>query len=307
MTEPAVTDRVAFVGVGAMGGPMLRRMVQACRPDAVSAFDTDVALAERICADTGAVQRSTLRDIAQNAEFVITCLPDNDIVRQVYLGENGLATFLPSGSVTIDCSTIGPEISREIAEKLARRGAGHLDASMLGSVKQANEGTISFVVGGKDETFERARPLLGVLGGMIRHCGPSGAGNAMKLLHQILVASHAVAASEAIAACETTGVSPQAFFEVVVNGTGLAHSRYFELRIPRAMEGNFSPLFMLKLMAKDARLAKAMLPDSAPESGYTVLDAAIGALEAAEFADLGEEDFSAVLKVARQRWRGDVR
>lgn len=300
-----MSQRIAFIGLGAMGGPMLERMVLARGRQAVSGFDVDVSVAERICTKTGAARRTTLRDLADNADTIITCLPNNDVVRQIYLGETGLVRFLSPGTITIDCSTIGPEVSREIAGALANLGVSHLDASMLGSVKQAAEGSISFVVGGDRDAFERAQPVLASLGGMIRYCGPSGSGNAMKLLHQILVATHAVAASEAIAACEKLGVSPQAFREVVVEGTGLAHSRYIENRIPRTLAGEFSPLFMLKLMAKDARLARAMLPCTAAESRATVLDAAIGTLEAAEGSGLGDEDFSAVLKIARQRWPGD--
>ena len=214
------------------------------------------------------------------------------------MGEDGIAASIRGGTITIDCSTVGPDATRDVYAGLKERGASHLDASMLGSVKQANEGTISFVVGGDAEAFARAEPVMGACGQMIRHCGPSGAGNHMKLIHQTLVAGHAVAVAEAMGLCLETGADIEAFYDIVTQGAGFAYSRYFENRVPRMRSGDFSALFMLKFMLKDARLARDMAPDA---ERYPALAAVIATLEEAEAAGFGEDDFSAAMRAVEAR------
>lgn len=289
--------RIGFIGLGAMGAPMTARLAEA-HPGAVLAYDADAELAARVAASTGAEAAGSLAEIAAATDVLFSCVPNNDVVRAVYLGEGGVAGAVRPGTITIDCSTVGPDATRDVHEGLADRGAHHLDASMLGSVKQANEGTISFVVGGDAAAFERARPVLGVCGGLIRHCGPSGAGNHMKLVHQTLVAGHAVAVAEAMALCLETGADIEAFYDIVTQGTGFAYSRYFENRVPRMREGDFSALFMLRFMLKDARLARDMAPDPAR---YPALAAVIATMEEAEALGWGEADFSAAMKALETR------
>ncbi|MEM1344643.1 MAG: NAD-binding protein, partial [Pseudomonadota bacterium] len=139
---------------------------------------------------------------------------------------------------------------------------------------------------------------LGACGGLIRHCGPSGAGNQMKLVHQTLVAGHAVAVAEALGLCLETGTDIEVFYDIVTQGTGFAYSRYFENRVPRMREGEFSALFMLRFMLKDARLARDMAPYPAH---YPALAAVIATLEEAEAAGHGEADFSAAMRAISTR------
>ncbi|NNF79209.1 MAG: NAD(P)-dependent oxidoreductase, partial [Rhizobiales bacterium] len=237
-------------------------------------------------------------------DVLFTCVPNNDVVRAVYLDEGGITSSVRAGTVTIDCSTIGPEISREVHGRLQEIGVSHLDASMLGSVLQANEGTISFVIGGDEAAIETARPALEKVGGLIRHCGPSGSGNQMKLLHQTLVAGHVVAVAEALTLCDELGADVDAFYEIVTQGTGFAYSRYFENRVPRMRSGEYSPLFMLKFMAKDARLARDMAPFEMDETAakLPLLDAVIKTLEEGENRGFGDEDLSAATKVLQARF-----
>ncbi|HIP79092.1 MAG TPA: NAD(P)-dependent oxidoreductase [Kiloniellaceae bacterium] len=289
--------RIGFVGLGAMGAPMTRRLAAAF-PGAVLGCDLDGALAARVCAEAGAEVAGSLAEIAGACDVLLSCLPNNDVLRAVYLGPEGVAAAIRAGSITIDCSTVGPDATRDVYAGLQARGASHLDASMLGSVKQAEECTISFVVGGDEEAFARAKPILAACGQLIRHCGPSGAGNHMKLIHQTLVAGHAVAVAEAMGLCLETGADIEAFFDIVTQGTGFAYSRYFENRVPRMRAGDFSPLFMLKFMLKDARLARAMAPDPA---SYPALQAVIATLEEAEAAGFGDADFSAAMRAVEGR------
>lgn len=289
--------KIGFIGLGAMGAPMTRRLA-AAHPGAVVGYDADAGVASRVCLEAGATQMGSVAETAAASDVLFSCLPNNDILRKVYLAADGVASGVRPGSITIDCSTVGPDATRDVYAGMQARGASHLDASMLGSVKQANEGSISFVVGGDAEAFARAEPLLAACGQLIRHCGPSGAGNHMKLIHQTLVAGHAVAVAEAMALCLETGADIETFYEIVTQGTGMAYSRYFENRVPRMRQGDFSPLFMLKFMLKDARLARDMAPDAAR---YPALAAVIATLEEAEAAGWGDSDFSAAMRALEAR------
>ncbi|MGI9464846.1 MAG: NAD(P)-dependent oxidoreductase, partial [Aestuariivirgaceae bacterium] len=290
--------KIGYIGLGAMGGPMTRRLAEAHRGD-VFAFDVDEATLARVAGETGAQPAASLADIAGACDILFSCLPNDDVLQSVYLGDAGIASAIRDGAITIDCSTVSPDATRKVHGVLAGRGASHLDASMLGSVKQANEGTISFVVGGDADAFERARPVLAVCGGLIRHCGGSGAGNHMKLIHQSLVAGHAVAVAEAMGLCLETGADIETFYEIVTEGTGFAYSRYFENRVPRMRDGDFSALFMLKFMLKDARLARDMVEGA--DTKFPALTSVIKTLEEAEAEGWGEADFSAAMKAIEAR------
>ena len=281
-----------------MGAPMIARLAKAYPGDTL-VFDISPEVSARVANDTGASTCGTIADIAEASDALLSCVPDNASSRQVYLGDGGVASVIRPGSITIDCSTVGPDVSQEVHAALKARGASHLDASMLGSVKQATEGTISFVVGGEAEAFERAQPVLARCGQLIRHCGPSGAGNHMKLIHQTLVAGHAVAVAEAMGLCLETGADVETFFDIVTEGTGFAHSRYFENRVPRMRDGDFSALFMLKFLLKDVRLARDMIRDA--ETNYPGLSAIVKTLE--DSIDMGwaDDDFSAVMKLVEAR------
>ena len=290
--------KIGYIGLGAMGEPMARRLC-AAYPGALLVYDQDPELTARVAEAIRAEAAPSIPAIAEQTDVLLTCLPNNDVVRSVYLGHGGITTTIRAGTVTIDCSTVGPDASRDVAGRMAGQGVSHLDASMLGSVKQANEGTISFVVGGDADVLERVRPVLAACGGLIRHCGPSGAGNQMKLVHQTLVAGHAVAVAEAIGLCLETGTDLDTFYEIVTQGTGFAYSRYFENRVPRMRSGDFSAQFMLKFMLKDARLARDMVEDA--DRRYPALDAVIESLEEGVAAGWGEADFSAAMKAVEAR------
>lgn len=299
-----MSAKIGYIGLGAMGAPMTRRLA-AANPGRVWCYDADPSVSQRVAIAANAKAARDLTKLAANCDILLSCVPDDAAVREIYLGAGGVASGVRPGTITVDCSTVSPDVSREVYDGLKRSGASHLDASMLGSVRQANEGTISFVVGGDDGAFERAKPILAAVGQMIRHVGASGAGNQMKLVHQTLVAGHAVAVAEALALCLASGTDIEAFYEIVTKGTGMAYSRFFENRVPRMRESEYSPLFMLKFMAKDARLARAMAPELAGR--LPLLDAVIATLEEGEAAGWGSDDFSATMKVLERRTGRSVR
>lgn len=299
-----MSAKIGYIGLGAMGAPMTRRLA-AANPGRVWCYDADPSVSQRVAIAANAKAARDLTKLAANCDILLSCVPDDAAVREIYLGTGGVASGVRPGTITVDCSTVSPDVSREVYDGLKRSGASHLDASMLGSVRQANEGTISFVVGGDDGAFERAKPILAAVGQMIRHVGASGAGNQMKLVHQTLVAGHAVAVAEALALCLASGTDIETFYEIVTKGTGMAYSRFFENRVPRMRESEYSPLFMLKFMAKDARLARAMAPELAGR--LPLLDAVIATLEEGEAAGWGGDDFSATMKVLERRTGRSVR
>ncbi|MEM9600683.1 MAG: NAD(P)-dependent oxidoreductase [Pseudomonadota bacterium] len=290
--------KIGFIGLGAMGAPMVRRL-SAAHPGNVIGFDADEETAARVCADAEADNSPSVSDIAQRSDILFSCLPNNAVLREVYLGPGGVSSAIRAGALTIDCSTVGPDATRDVYQELSRKDVSHLDASMLGSVSQATDGSLSFVVGGDRAAFERAEPVLATVGRMIRHCGPSGSGNRMKLIHQTLVAGHAVAVAEAMGLCLETGADVETFYDIVTGGTGFAYSRYFENRVPRMREGDFSALFMLKFMLKDARLAQALV-DQGPRK-YPVLANVISTLEESTSQGWGDADFSAAMKAVEMR------
>ena len=194
--------------------------------------------------------------------------------------------------LTLGCSTVSPGITKEIHTKLRQRDVYHLDAAMLGSVPQAHSGEVGFVVGGDEEAFDKAAPLLDILGRFRRYAGPTGSGNRIKLVHQLLVSVNAVAVAEAIALCRASDTDLDCFYDVVCDGGGFAYSRYFEKRVPRMRAGEFAPLFALSLMRKDAGLARGLA--RASKLPVPMLEVALDALRRADEAGWGAEDFSAV-------------
>lgn len=283
-------SQAAFIGLGAMGLPMTRNLGH--HGVTVHAYDADAQVREQAAALEGVLTCETVSGALDGVEAVFTCLPNNDVVRQVYLGADGIGAALVPGMVTIDCSTISPSVSREIAAAFAEKDAAHMDVSMLGSVPQAESGEIGFVVGGDREAFTRIEPLLAILGRFAKYAGPSGAGNQIKLIHQTLVAINAAAVAEAVALCRATDTDLDCFYDVVCNGGGMAISRYFENRVPRMRQGDFSPLFMLDFMAKDAGLAQQLADEASLDTPVT--DRVMELYRSAQDKGWGREDFSAI-------------
>ena len=283
-------SKVGFVGLGTMGFPMTKVLAE--HEVSVLAYDADWATCERAEKIAGVRVAHSLSEIAAGTGVLFTCLPNDRIVREVYLGENGMAQALTSGAITVDCSTVSPAITRQIHAALAEAGVRHMDAAMLGSLPQAETGEIGFVVGGDPDAFEEIAPLLDILGRFRRYAGPTGSGHQIKLIHQMLVAVNAVAVSEAVALCLATGTNLDSFYDVVCGGGGFAYSRYFEKRVPRMRAGDFTPLFTLGLMTKDIMLSQGLARSA--EVDTPLLDHVVGTFMQAGQEDWGAEDFSAV-------------
>jgi 2-hydroxy-3-oxopropionate reductase len=242
-------QRVAFIGLGIMGKPMARHVLDAGFP--LTVHSRSPGPVEELVA-AGAARAGTASAAARVADVVITMLPDTSDVEQVMLGVDGVAAGISQGTLVIDMSTIDPGPTRRIAEMLGTGGAEVLDAPVSGGEKGAIEGTLSIMVGGTRAGFERALALFRVLGKNIVHVGPNGAGQVTKACNQLVVAATIEAVAEALLLAERSGVDPVKVREALLGG--FAASRILEVHGQRMLDRAFDPGFRARLHRKDARI-----------------------------------------------------
>lgn len=191
----------------------------------------------------------TTRTIGASCDIVMTMLPNSPQVKAVMLGEDGVAQVMQLGATFIDMSSINPMASKEIAQVLEEKGIEILDAPVSGGEPKAIDGTLSFMVGGKQEVFDRCKPLLETMGASVVRCGDVGAGNTTKLANQVVVACNIQAVAEALTLAQMAGVDPHLVFEAIRGG--LAGSTVMNAKAPMMMEGNDKPGFKIDLHIKD--------------------------------------------------------
>ena len=238
--------KIGFIGLGIMGKPMVRNILKAGYRE-VLVWNRSSKSMEEVVAD-GAIA-STPREIGETCDVVITMLPNSPQVKEVMLGETGVAAYMKPGAVFIDCSSINPVASQEIAAVLAARGVEMLDAPVSGGEPKAIDGTLSFMVGGKQAVFDAYKPLLLTMGASAVRCGEVGAGNTTKLANQIIVACNIQALSEALMLAKKAGVDPELVFQAIRGG--LAGSTVMEAKAPMMIGGNDKPGFKIDLHIKD--------------------------------------------------------
>ena len=238
--------KIGFIGLGIMGKPMVRNIMKAGYTD-VLVWNRSKAAMEEVAAD-GAVA-SNPKEIGESCDVVITMLPNSPQVKEVMLGEKGVASYMKPGAVFIDCSSINPVASQEIAEVLAERGVEMLDAPVSGGEPKAIDGTLSFMVGGKQDVFDAHKELLLTMGASAVRCGEVGAGNTTKLANQIIVACNIQALGEALMLAKKAGVDPELVFQAIKGG--LAGSTVMNAKAPMMIAGNDKPGFKIDLHIKD--------------------------------------------------------
>jgi 3-hydroxyisobutyrate dehydrogenase-like beta-hydroxyacid dehydrogenase len=221
----------------------------------------------------------------------VTILPDSPQVEAVLFGDSGAAAALERGALVIDMSTIAPSAARRIGERLGGEGLDFLEAPVSGSRPKAEDGTLTIMVGGKEEAFRRAMPLFEAMGELIVHVGPQGHAQMAKLLTNTMGAVHAVALAESVVAVRRAGIDPGAFLEVAAGSAG--NSTVLGLKGRPMFERNFEPLFKLEHMLKDVRHCLA-------EAEALGIELRLGRLVEGLYAKAaeeghGEEDFAAVI------------
>lgn len=238
--------KIAFIGLGIMGKPMARNLLKAGHELQVYDINRESVMELETAGARGC---SSAAEAVRGTELVITMLPNSPQVKAVMLEEDKLADMMPEGSALIDCSSINPIASREIAGELLKRGIEMLDAPVSGGQPKAIDGTLSFMVGGKQEVFDRFKPVLSAMGSSVVRCGGIGAGNVTKLCNQTIVAVNIAALAEAMQMGQMCGVEPEKIYQAIRGG--LAGSTVMDAKAPMMMDQNFKPGFRIDLHIKD--------------------------------------------------------
>lgn len=289
---------VAFLGLGNMGGPMAANLVAGGHT--VHGFDLIPELRENAAAN-GAKVFDTGAAAVADADVVITSLPNGDIVKRCY------AEVLPaakSGTLFIDTSTISVDDAREIHGQALDGGFAQLDAPVSGGIKGAAAGTLAFMVGGEDEAFERAKPVLDAMAGKIIHCGGAGAGQAAKVCNNMVLAVQQIAVGEAFVLAERLGLDRQKLFDVITGATGNCWAVSTNCPVPGPVptspaNNDFKPGFATALMNKDLGLAMAAVTSTGSAAPLGSHAAEIYAGFITSDRSNADKDFSAVIDYIR--------
>jgi len=238
--------KIGFIGLGIMGKPMSRNLLKAGYQLVV--MDRNPAVIEEVAA-VGAAVAETPKDVAMQCSIIITMLPNSPQVKDVVLGENGIIEGVKPESVVVDMSSIAPLVSREVAAKLAEKGVEMLDAPVSGGEPKAIDGTLSVMVGGKKEVFDKCYDIMKAMAGSVVLTGDIGAGNITKLANQIIVALNIAAMSEALVLATKAGVEPDLVYQAIRGG--LAGSTVLDAKAPLVLDRRFAPGFRINLHIKD--------------------------------------------------------
>ena len=247
-----MTTTVGFIGLGVMGRGMARNLIDAGFAFAVTTRDATKA---ETFAKLGASVEADPRAVAEKTSVIVSCLPDARALKDVLLGERGVAGAPWPGGLLIECSTIAPFESQMFAEALGKVGATMIDAPVSGGRKGAEDGTLTIMVGGGDADVERAGPMLEAMGKNIHHVGPLGSGQVFKAANQLMVAVNLMGVCEAIALVRGTGADPRQMREVL--STGAARSGVLDAHAKRYLDGTVEPGFRARLLNKDLGIANA--------------------------------------------------
>ena len=228
--------KIGFIGLGIMGKPMSKNLLKAGHELIVC--DVNRGAVDEVVA-AGAKSAVTPRDIAEQVELIITMLPNSPEVKQVVLGPGGILEGARAGLIVADMSSIAPLASREVAAKLAEKGVEMLDAPVSGGQPKAIDGTLSVMVGGNQEVFDRCLPVFKAMAASVVRVGDIGAGNVAKLANQVVVALNIAAVSEALVLAAKAGVEPELVFQAIRGG--LAGSTVMEAKAPLMLDRKFNP------------------------------------------------------------------
>ncbi len=281
--------KIGFIGLGIMGKPMSKNLLKAGYKLVVldlihSAVDELVSM--------GAEKAATPEEVAGLCDYIITMLPDSPQVKEVVLGKNGLIGGLNTSSVLIDMSSISPIVSRELSQMLEEKGVEMLDAPVSGGEPKAIEGTLSVMVGGKKEVFDKCFPILKAMAGSVVRTGSIGAGNVTKLANQIIVALNIAAMSEALVLASKAGVEPELVYQAIRGG--LAGSTVLDAKAPLAMDRKFKPGFRIRLHIKDLKNAL----EAAHEVGVPLplTSSVMEIMQALKVDGMGEDDHGSLIR-----------
>ena len=292
MSETVTKPRVALLGLGLMGSGMARRLLAAGFPLAV--YNRTASRVAPLAAE-GAQAAASPREAAAGSAVAISMVADDAAARAVWLGERGALDGLARGSVIVECSTVTPSWVDELARAAAAKGCEVLDAPVTGSRTHAASGELLFLVGGSPAALETARPVLAAMARGVVHVGPSGRGALLKLVNNFLCGVQAAALAEALGVIERSGLDRTQALEVLT--AGAPGSPLVKTLSARMTAGDYTPHFLLRLMAKD--MSYALAEGRRYDVPLSTAAAALKLFEQAITAGHGEQDFSAVVEPLR--------
>ena len=291
--------KVGFIGLGNMGMPMAQNLLKAAYE--VTGFDLNVDATERLAASGGSTANS-IADACKTAEVVITMLPAGEQVREVYLGAGGVLATVGPETLLIDCSTIDVATAREVAQAAREKALAMVDAPVSGGVAGAEGASLTFMVGGDDAAFERARPVLEAMGKTIVHAGGPGNGQAAKICNNMILGASMIVVSEAFLLAEKLGLDAQKLFDISSKSSGQCWSMTSYCPVPGLVptspaNRDYKAGFTAAMMLKDLKLAQAA---ARATRATTPLGAGAAAVYE-RFIDSGDSsvDFSGIIRYLR--------
>jgi 3-hydroxyisobutyrate dehydrogenase len=291
-------EKIGFIGLGTMGAPMASNLLK--KGYEVTVYNRTPSKCEPLVAE-GAAAAATPREAAAGRDVVITMVSNDDSIREVFYGEDGILCSLDAGVTVIDSSTISPGLVKEIAASVGELGAYFLDAPVTGSKPAAIDGTLVFMVGGEASVLQNVTDVLDTLGKKIIHMGPNGSGSVAKLAHNTVVGINNLALAEGFAIAAKSGIPADSFLELVQLGS--AGSKAADLKGRKIIEADFSNQFSLALMLKDLKLASSLTDVSGIPA--PMLNMAKSLFQAGATQGYGDEDLSAVVK-CYEAWIGQT-
>lgn len=278
------TTKIGWIGLGLMGNPMSKQLLQAGYPVTVYNRHKDK---EAELKEQGATTASTPKELIEQTDIVIIMVTDDKAIRELFEGENGLLKADESGKIVVNMSTVSPAVNKEMAELCRQQGNHFLDAPVSGSVKQAETAQLVIMVGGDADVFEKARPILAKIGKMVINVGEIGAGNGAKLAINSLLSFYTQGLAEAIILAKKNGIEPETLLELLANAA--IANPYTKLKGEAIVNNNFKAAFSLKNIVKDLKLSR--------DIGLTT-PMGLTALRTFEDAsnDFGDEDLIAIYK-----------
>lgn len=292
--------KIGFIGLGIMGKPMSKNLLKAGY-DLIVVDRNQNAVHEVVAA--GAKSAPTAKAVAEQADIIITMLPNSPHVKEVVLGENGLLEGAKEGTIFIDMSSIAPLVSRELSAKLAEKGVEMLDAPVSGGEPKAIDGTMSVMVGGKQEVFDKCYPVMKAMAGSVVRTGKIGAGNVTKLANQVIVALNIAAMSEALVLASKAGVEPDLVYQAIRGG--LAGSTVLDAKAPLVMDRKFDPGFRVNLHIKDLNNALETSHDMGVALPLTA--AVMEMMQALKVDDMGDADHCSLVRYYEKMAKVEVK
>jgi 3-hydroxyisobutyrate dehydrogenase len=287
---------IGFIGLGTMGAPMASNLLK--QGYGVTVYNRTASRCEPL-AEQGARTASTPREAAEGQQLVITMVSDDNSIRDIYYGEDGVFAGLTPGVTVMDNSTISPELVKQLAAEADKLGCSFIDAPVTGSKPAAVDGTLVFMVGGDADAIAAQSDVFDTLGKKVLHMGPNGSGAVAKLAHNTMVGINNLALAEGFAIAAKSGIPADSFLELVQLGS--AGSKAADLKGRKIIEHDFSNQFSLALMLKDLKLASSLTDSlSIPTP---MLAIAKSLFQAGQTQGYGDEDLSAVVKTY-EAWIG---